>query len=388
MQNDELRQVQQDLEAARQKYIDLYNHAPVGYFTLNQEGVIIDLNLTGAQLLQREQRWLIGKPLLAHLTAPSKSLFIAHLDAVFTTKTHQSCQLTIQTLDGIKTHVQLESIVATSNNEAVVCHSTATDITQRAQIQEALERQTEALKNSNAELEMYAYVASHDLQEPLRTITSYLQMLESRYSDQLDEKGSQIIKRTVNAAKRMHTLIQDLLSLSRINSQTSHIEPVDLGLLVEQVTQYLQRAIEEEQAIISYTDLPTISGDATQLAQVFQNLISNAIKFRSSEPPKIHITATQQGKHWRFSIRDNGIGMDPELTKHIFIIFKRLHERDNYKGNGIGLAICKKIVEQHNGRIWVESEPNQGSTFFFTLPIEPPELHYLFPASSSDNFLR
>lgn len=230
-----------------------------------------------------------------------------------------------------------------------------------------LKRRAEELTNSNVELERFAYVASHDLQEPLRMVTSFLQLLKKRYDDKLDETATQYINFAVDGAERMKTLIMDLLDYSRVGSNTEPNEDVDLNLLMEDIRDVFGKTIDEVKATITVSPLPIVKGIRTQLFQLFQNLISNAIKYQKKEPPIIQIRCTEEQDHYLFEVQDNGIGIDPAFHDKIFVIFHRLHSRSEYSGTGIGLAICKKIVERHNGNIWVKSVPGEGSTFFFTL---------------------
>lgn len=234
--------------------------------------------------------------------------------------------------------------------------------------------QRQELARSNAELEQFASVASHDLQEPLRMVISYLQLLERRYKHQLDAKADQFITYAVDGALRMQTLINDLLNYSRVSTRGQAFQLVDCQASVESAIANLQIAITENNAIITYDPLPQIMADPTQLTQVWQNLISNAIKFHGEKAPKIHISATRSeeettsSKTWLFSVQDNGIGIEPQYQDRVFLIFQRLHSRSKYSGTGIGLAVCKKIIERHGGRIWVESQVSQGSSFYFTIP--------------------
>lgn len=225
------------------------------------------------------------------------------------------------------------------------------------------------LERSNQELAQFAYVASHDLQEPLRMISSYTQLLQRRYQDKLDQDAHEYIDFAVDGAKRMQQLITALLDYSKLTIRTNTFAQVNCKAIVEQVLANLQLAIKEGHIKIVYNDLPIIQGEPVKIMQLFQNLLSNAIKFRNQTNPEIHIQAIRQDDKWLFSIRDNGIGIEKEYFEKIFIIFQRLHGKQAYTGTGIGLAICKRIVEQHKGDIWVESEPGKGTTFYFTIPI-------------------
>ncbi|MBS1850883.1 MAG: response regulator [Acidobacteria bacterium] len=238
---------------------------------------------------------------------------------------------------------------------------------ERRRAQQDLAHKVEELARSNHDLEQFAYVASHDLQEPLRMVANYTQLLAERYRGKLDEQADKYIHYAVDGATRMQTLIQDLLAFSRAGRQGMEVEPVDSAAAVAEAMSNLRAALEENHAEIVVGPLPTISGNASQLRQVFQNLVGNALKFHGSAPPRITIHAEDRGEEWLFSVCDNGIGIAPEYTDAIFAVFQRLHTRTEYPGNGIGLSICKKIVERHGGRIWVESRPGEGSTFKFTL---------------------
>jgi light-regulated signal transduction histidine kinase (bacteriophytochrome) len=227
----------------------------------------------------------------------------------------------------------------------------------------------EELTRSNRELEQFAYVASHDLQEPLRMVSSYTQLLKRRYGGKLGEDADDFINFAVDGANRMQTLIMDLLVYSRVGTQGKELVPTEAEGAFEAAKKNLEKTIEEAGAAVVAEPLPVVMGDGSQLVQLFQNLTANAIKFGSPERerPEVSVGATLEDGMWLFSVRDNGIGVDPQYAERVFVLFQRLHTRGEYPGTGMGLAICKKIVERHGGRIWVESESGEGSTFFFTL---------------------
>jgi PAS domain S-box-containing protein len=243
------------------------------------------------------------------------------------------------------------------------------DVTERRRAEAALRARSEELARSNAELEQFAYVASHDLQEPLRMVASYTQLLQRRYQGQLDAQADRYIRFAVDGAQRMQELILDLLALSRVGTQGKPFAPVDVNAVLRRVRHTLRGAAEDAGGAVTAEALPVVRGDPGQLELLLQNLIANALKFRRpGVAPSVHVSAERQGGEHHIAVRDNGIGLEPRFAEQIFVIFQRLHTRAEYAGTGIGLAICKKIVERHGGRIWVESTPGEGSTFHFTLP--------------------
>jgi len=235
------------------------------------------------------------------------------------------------------------------------------------QLREEHRKLLDDLARSNRDLEQFAYVASHDLQEPLRMVAAYTQLLAERYQGKLDENADKYIHYAVDGATRMQRLVQDLLAFSRVGRKGAERCKVDCNAILATALQNLQASIEESGSRIERGELPTITAETSELLQLFQNLIGNAIKFRGSDAPVVRIAAERAGREWVFSIADNGLGIAPEHVETIFVIFKRLHTRSEYPGNRIGLSICKKIVEQQGGRIWVESVPGKGSTFRFSL---------------------
>jgi PAS domain S-box-containing protein len=261
------------------------------------------------------------------------------------------------------------------DGEIIGASSIGRDITAIKKAERQLQSYARDLKLRNEELEQFAYVASHDLQEPLRMVTSYVQLLKRRYEGRLDEDADEFIHYAVDGASRMQMLINDLLSFSRVSTRGKPFEETDPEFLLEQTLRNLKIQIEENGALVTHDPLPVVMADASQLSQVFQNLISNAIKFHGSDAPRVHVMARQSGEEWCFAVKDNGIGIEPRYFDRIFVIFQRLHSKAEYPGTGIGLAICKRIIERHGGRIWVESEPGEGSTFFFTIPISELDDH-------------
>ncbi|MGW9384541.1 sensor histidine kinase [Streptomyces globisporus] len=233
--------------------------------------------------------------------------------------------------------------------------------------------QTQELRRSNSELEQFAYVASHDLQEPLRKVASFCQLLEKRYGTELDDRGKQYIAFAVDGAKRMQVLINDLLTFSRVGRVHEGWKPVDLGRSLDRALGNLAAAVEESGAVVERPEeLPELVGDATALTMVWQNLVGNAVKFRHPDrPPRITVDCEREDENWHLTVSDNGIGIAPEFADKVFVIFQRLHARDEYDGTGIGLALCRKIIEFHGGRIWLEPEPGEGTRIHFTLPVAP-----------------
>jgi PAS domain S-box-containing protein len=265
------------------------------------------------------------------------------------------------------------SPIRDSSGAIVGVSKVARDISERKRAERRLADKVEELARSNRDLEQFAYAASHDLQEPLRMVASYTQLLAERYGGKLDENADKFLGYAREGALRMQVLIRDLLAFSRVVQAGVTGKNVDCDVALEEALQSLTAAIEESGAVVTHTALPNVWANQTQMAQVFQNLIGNAIKFRNGAPPKCAVSAEKSGRNWLFSVSDNGIGIAPEDAGNIFVAFQRLHARTEYPGNGIGLAICKKIIEHYGGTIWVESQVGQGSTFKFTLPAAAPE---------------
>ena len=271
--------------------------------------------------------------------------------------------------DGERIQVSLTlSPVRDASGKIVGVSAIGCDITERKRAEEKLRRVLAELERSNKELEQFAYIASHDLQEPLRMVSSYTQLLAKRFEGQLDEKTQKYVHYAVDGAFRMKTLINDLLTYSRVGRRGKPPEPADSSAVLGEALRNLAALVEENRAVITHENLPTVCADGSQLVLVFQNLIANAIKFRRADVPRIHVSAQDKGGEWVFAVKDNGIGIESRHADRIFVIFQRLHTHEEYSGNGIGLAVCKRVVERHGGKIWFESEPGKGATFFFTIP--------------------
>jgi PAS domain S-box-containing protein len=253
--------------------------------------------------------------------------------------------------------------------EGILVTAAIRDITERKKSEEHLVKTVGELKRSNDELQQFAYVSSHDLQEPLRMVASYTQLLAGRYKGRLDSDADEFIAFAVDGCNRMQGLIKDLLAYSRAGTNGKALREISGEKALKEALANLRAMIEQSGAVVTHDSLPALRTDETQLTQVFQNLVGNAIKYHGAEVPHVHISATKNDdREWIFSVRDNGLGIDPQYFERIFILFQRLHGRDEFEGTGIGLAICKKILERLGGRIWVESQPEKGSTFYFALP--------------------
>ncbi len=345
-------------------------------FQSNIEGVIITdirrqilhVNNKVAIIAGYRNEDLIGQPVTLLLPAQERDAFVSHWQDIKQGEPWQG-EANLQHCQG-KLFPAWINISGVKDETGIVTHFIVefSDISAYRTAQEALAQRTEELARSNKELEQFAYVASHDLQEPLRMVASFTQLLARRYRGKLDADADEFIHYAVDGATRMQILINDLLSYSRIGSRNKPFEPVNLNSVLQRALANLHVAIEESHAKIIHDELPDTQGDITQLTQLFQNLIGNAIKFRGELPPEIQVKVSDADKYWRFEVRDNGIGIAPEFFERIFVIFQRLHNKEEYPGTGIGLSICKKIVERHGGQIEVQSERGQGTAFIFTLP--------------------
>lgn len=374
----ERKQAEKALQQSEQRLRAIINAVPSLIFVKNTNGNFLTANKAVTDCLNMPQGELNGKSLEdiyiknKDIREILKNVDLGHNNGLIVTKRYLHDNGNIRWLQIINTKCP-ESIFG---EPAIV--GIAVDITERKQAEEELQKhkdnleemideRTKELARSNTELEQFAYIASHDLQEPLRMVTSYMHLLEKRYKQSLDDDAQDFINFAVDGAKRMQILIQDLLRYSRVTSTKNKLEPTSCQTVLKNALYNLEVAIKDTGAKITYPDLPVVMGDSTLLIQLFQNLIGNAIKFHGERTPEIHISAEKQKHLWKILIKDNGIGIKEEYFKRIFQIFQRLHGRNEYEGTGIGLAVCKKIIEQHNGTIDIKSEPNKGTTFSFTL---------------------
>ena len=351
-------------------YLDsLFDSAKEAIVVTDNKGIIMRVNKEFTRMFGYSEKEAIGK-LIDDLVATPE---LRDEAKSFTKKLEKGEKISFESLrkrkNGKLIHVWSIGAPIIVDGKQVATYCIYRDITDRKKAEEKLKETAEALERSNRELQHFAYVASHDLQEPLRMIGSYVQLLARRYKGKLDKDVDEFIEFAVDGVNRLQRMINDLLFYSRVQTRGKPFVPTDCNKVIEKVKMNLKVAIEESQAIITYDNLPVVLADESQLMQLFQNLIGNAVKFCDKKQPEIHISAERKNKEWVFSVKDNGIGIDPEYKERIFQIFQRLHSRDEYPGTGIGLAVCKRIVERHGGKIWVESEVGKGSTFYFSIPI-------------------
>lgn len=367
----EHRRTQASLHAAQAQYVDLYNHSPDMQLSLDTSGTVLQCNQTCAVALGRTREDLIGTPVEQHLLFEDRNAVRA-ISAMLGPDRRRVDDISLRLLpvSGPVLEVSANAILADDVNRGghPVIRVTLRDVTEQRRLQR-LETTNQELLRSNSDLEQFAYAASHDLREPLRMVSSYATLLHQRYGGQLDKRADKYIAYMVEGADRMQDLIADLLAYSRLGTRPKTRVRFNAREPLDEAVHNLEISVQECSGMITCKTLPDLAGDRSQFVQLFQNLLGNALKYRRDEqPPDIHVAADREGDEWVFSIQDNGIGIAPEHTERIFGIFKRLHERGKYPGNGVGLALCKKIVEHHGGRIWVEAATTGGSVFRFTVP--------------------
>jgi len=368
----ERKRMEEALRESEEKYRTILENIEEGYYEVDLAGNFTFFNNSLRRALGYSSEELMGMNDQQYSDKENAKKFFQTFNKVYKTgEPLRESEWEIIRKDGTRRCIEASvSLKRDSSGNPIGFRGIVRDVTERKQAEEALKEKTEELARSNRELEQFAYVASHDLQEPLRMVTNFVQLLAKRYQGKLDSNADDFIHFAVDGATRMWNLINDLLTYSRVGTRGNLFELVDCEEVVQNCVNNLKVALEESRAEVTHDPLPKTVADFSQIEQLFQNLIGNAIKFHGEESPRVHISARPNGDYWLFSVRDNGIGIAPEYKERIFVIFQRLHGKDKYPGTGIGLAICKKIVERHGGHIWVESEPGKGATFYFTLPKE------------------
>ncbi len=354
-----------EIKQSRELFRILFHRSPIGTYII-QNGHFRLVNRQLAYILGYEEDELIGRPSLGFVLAEDRDAVRENAVRMLEGGCSLGYEFRIVTKQA-KIKWVMETVAPVHYQRKRATLGSLIDVTERKQVEERLKQITGEMQRSNTELEQFAYVISHDLQEPLRMVSSYTQLLAKRYGNKLDSDADEFIAYAVDGAKRMQTLLHGLLDYSRVGTRGKPFSLVNCEHIVEQAMANLKIAIEESGASVSYDVLPTVMGDEGQLVQLFQNLIGNAIKFRREEPLQVHIWAGRRNSVVTFSVNDNGIGINPQHSQSIFEIFRRLHTREEYPGTGMGLAICKKIVERHGGHISVQSQPGQGSTFHFSV---------------------
>lgn len=356
------------LESADSLYRNLVQEMNEGVATLTYDGIILYSNTKLASMLQIDMNEIIGLSINDFIIPKDLEKYQTIFDQGL--ETSSSGEISIKSVEGsvIPVYISINNLKRLNVKYVVI-----TDLSDQKHHEELkkayeeIEKRTLDLERSNEDLKHFAYVASHDLREPLRMITSFLQLLEKRYKDNLDQEANTFIEFAVDGAKRLDNMINDLIEYSKVTNNKMEFSSIKLENVLNEALISLMVPIKENNAIITYDTLPVVNGNKQLLIQLFQNLIGNAIKYRSQDDPQIHISALKEKDQYLFSVNDNGIGMDSEHINRIFTIFQRLHRNDEYEGTGIGLAIAQKIVYQHGGQIWVESELGNGSTFYFTI---------------------
>jgi PAS domain S-box-containing protein len=378
--NEELRreiserlQAEEALRASEAKYRELVEHANSIILRMTPEGQITFFNEFAQRFFGYDEAEIIGRNVISTIVPATESTGRDLKDLMAGVGQHPERYASHEneniTRSGERVWISWTNravLDEAGNIKEILC--VGNDVTARQRAEELLARQAQELARSNADLEQFAYVVSHDLQEPLHVVGGFVHLIARRYQEKLDDKGREFIAQTVEGVNRLQQMIRDLLEYSRVTTRGKEFAPVDCSVLLNQVLGDLSLAIAERGAVITVDPLPTVTADAAQLARLFQNLISNALKFCRDRTPQVHIGAEPGEHEWRFWVRDNGIGIAPEDSGRIFGMFERLHDRGDYPGTGIGLAVCQKIVERHGGRIWVESQPGEGATFYFNLP--------------------
>jgi PAS domain S-box-containing protein len=369
--SEQLEEIHAALVASQDKLHSFFEAAPQGILGVSNDGRISLVNHSMEEMFGYPRAELIGRELEVLLPERYRGNHVAHRAGYFAAPRMRAMgaglELAGRRKDGSEFPIEI-GLSHVNTPDGPVAFGMVTDISERRKASDDIERANEELSRTNIELAQFAHVASHDLQEPLRMVTSYLGLVERRYAASLDDQGREFIAFAVDGALRMKALITDLLEFSRAGTHPASFRPIDAASVIEHVLTNLKVAVDDSGAVVTVESLPTVVADPVQLTQVFQNLIANAIKFQSHRHPVVHIAAEQRDREWIFSVRDNGIGMEARHLDRIFMMFERLNSTETYAGSGMGLAIARKIVERHGGKIWVESQPGAGSTFRFSIP--------------------
>jgi len=379
IQNEELRMAQEELETSRRKYADLYDFAPVGYFTFDAKGLIKEVNLTGIEMLGQNRSLLINKPFPLFLVSDDRNIFHVHLRNVMKSPDRQTCEIRLIGKKGSQVYVRMESIATAKGEDgAVYCRSAVSDLAAQKKAEEQISKLNMQLKQkigqleiSNKDWEMFSHAVSHELRTPLFSIDGFSRMTLKKYADRLDVKGREYLTTIMEAAKQMGHLLDDLSAFSRASAIEIMAKPdrVNMKEIARRAYEELKPVIGSRNVRLEMKSLPFCHGDLSLLKQVFANLLSNAIKF--TEPKEIallEVGSVENEDEIEFYVKDNGVGFDMEHRDKLFNIFQRLHSPDDFKGTGAGLAIVRMIVEKHGGRVRAESETGTGATFYFTLP--------------------
>lgn len=363
----ELTVVEAELKESNELFQTLFYSSPVGIYIV-QDGSFRIVGHQFAQITDYNEDELTGTPSLDIVLPEDREAVAENSANMLKGERSLGYEFRIVTKRAVvKWVVETVAPVYYQGRQATL--GNVMDITEQKQDKERLTQMVSEMRRSNTELEQFAYVVSHDLQEPLRMVSSYTQLLAKRYRGQLDADADDFISYAVDGAERMRALLNDMLDYSRVGTRGKPFKLIWCEDVLEKAITNLKVAIEDSGTLVSHDYLPMLVADEGQLVQLLQNLIGNAIKFCNQETPRVHVSAEKRGEVWVFSVRDNGIGIDPQHAQRIFEMFKRLHTREEYSGTGMGLAICKKIVERHGGHIWVQSQAGEGATFYFTIPL-------------------
>ncbi len=366
---EELEKATVALTESEEKYRDLVENINDVFYATDENGTITYISPIVSHIMDYHPEDIIGRPFMEFIHEDDLERIMEAFTDIVAGNLHPS-EYRVMKKDGGYQWVRTSSRpIKDENGKLLGLRGVLSDIQEKKEREERLEKALTDLEKSNKELEQFAYVASHDLQEPLRMVSSYLQLLNRRYGENLDDTAKEFIDFAVDGSTRMSGLIQDLLKFSRVGTKGKPFEPTEMKEVVDTALKNLEIAIQDHEATVSVDEMPVASVDAGQMVQLFQNLIGNAMKFnRPGMAPEVKVGLGGSDTEWEFTIADNGIGIPEDQLERVFVIFQRLHPREEYDGTGIGLAVCKRIVERHGGRIWVESAEGEGSTFHFTIP--------------------